>query len=102
VWSEVVVTAFFRPSTQEELVAAQYIFAIDHDVGEHGFVFVEFVADRSPSLDCRLINSGAGYRITPTRQIDFHVAFGISRDAPDVIVGVGYSARFDRLFGNAR
>lgn len=96
------VTAFFRPSTPEELVATQYTFAIDREVGENGFLFTEFVADRSPSLDSRMINSGAGYKITPTKQIDFHVAVGISPDAPAFIVGIGYSMRFDRLFGAPR
>jgi hypothetical protein len=35
------------------------------------------------------------YRKTKVQQIDFHVSFGFNRNAPDYIVGVGYSFRFD-------
>jgi hypothetical protein len=45
-----------------------------------------------------LINSGGGYRITRTQQIDFHIAMGLNDNAPSYIFGVGYSFRFDGLF----
>ena len=43
-------------------------------------------------------DSGGGYRITNTQQIDFHIAFGLNDNAPSYIFGIGYSFRFDRLF----
>ena len=45
-----------------------------------------------------LFNSGGGYRITDTQQIDFHIGIGLNDNAPAYIFGVGYSFRFDRLF----
>ena len=45
-----------------------------------------------------LINSGGGYRITNTQQIDFHVGIGLNDNAPSYVFGIGYSFRFDRLF----
>jgi hypothetical protein len=41
--------------------------------------------------------------LTPTRtqQVDFHLAFGLNRNSPDRIVGIGYSWRFDNLFAAA-
>ena len=48
----------------------------------------------------QLFNSGGLYRLSPTQQIDFHVAFGLNHNAPDYIVGVGYSFRIDGLFGS--
>jgi outer membrane putative beta-barrel porin/alpha-amylase len=45
-----------------------------------------------------MINSGGGYRITDTQQIDFHVAVGLNDNAPSYIFGIGYSFRFDQLF----
>jgi outer membrane putative beta-barrel porin/alpha-amylase len=42
-----------------------------------------------------LINSGGGYRIDDHHQIDFHVGFGLDRNAPNYIFGVGYSFRLD-------
>jgi hypothetical protein len=44
-----------------------------------------------------LFNSGGGYRITNTQQIDFHIGFGLNRNAPTYIFGVGYSFRVDGL-----
>jgi hypothetical protein len=41
---------------------------------------------------------GGEYLLTRTQQVDFHVAFGLNRNSPDYIVGVGYSWRFDNLF----
>ena len=55
-----------------------------------------------PEVANHLINSGGVYRLTPTQQIDFHVAFGLNRKAPDTIFGVGYSFRLDGLFARAR
>jgi hypothetical protein len=45
-----------------------------------------------------MINSGAGYRVTNTQQVDFHVAIGLNDIAPNYIIGIGYSFRFDNLF----
>ena len=72
---------------------------IEREFHERSFVFVEYVGDfplgGGPS---HLINSGSGYRITDTQQIDFHIGFGISGNAPDYVFGIGYSVRIDRLF----
>jgi hypothetical protein len=45
-----------------------------------------------------LFNSGGGYRITPTQQIDFHFGIGLYDNAPTYIFGIGYSFWFDGLF----
>ena len=47
---------------------------------------------------CYLFNSGAGYRITPTQQIDLHIGIGLNDRAPAYIVGIGYSFRQGGLF----
>jgi hypothetical protein len=38
------------------------------------------------------------YRLRKTQQVDFHVAIGLNRNAPDYIVGIGYSFRIDGSF----
>jgi hypothetical protein len=45
-----------------------------------------------------LLNIGGEYLLTRTQQVDFHLAFGLNRNSPDYIVGVGYSWRLDNLF----
>ena len=37
------------------------------------------------------------YRLSPTQQVDFHVALGLNHNAPSYIVGIRYSVRFDDL-----
>jgi Putative MetA-pathway of phenol degradation len=97
------VTAFFRPSDPVSRIDNQTTFVIEKKVSPKASLFVEYVGDfpehAGPS---HLINSGGVYRLTPTQQIDFHVAFGLNRNAPDFIFGVGYSFRLDGLFARAR
>jgi hypothetical protein len=92
-------TTFFSPSEPNSNVRFEPTFEIERDVGEQASIFVEYVGDfltrGSPS---HLFNTGASYRITPTQQIDFHIAFGLNRNAPDYIFGMGYSIRLDGLF----
>jgi Putative MetA-pathway of phenol degradation len=92
-------TEFFRPSELTTKRITEITFVIEKKVTGRASLFVEYVGDypenSSPS---QLLNSGGLYRLSPTQQIDFHVAFGLNHNAPSYIVGVGYSFRFDRLF----
>jgi hypothetical protein len=92
-------TEFFRPADVVIPRITEATFAIEKDVTEKMSLFVEYVGDyperASPS---HLLNSGGLYRLSPTQQIDFHIAFGLNHNAPRYIVGVGYSFRFDGLF----
>jgi hypothetical protein len=71
---------------------------LEREFAERAFLFIEYVGDYhlhgGPSY---LFNSGGGYRITPTQQIDFHVGIGLNDKAPAYIFGVGYSFRIDDL-----
>ena len=74
-------------------------FVIEKKVGERADLFVEYVGDFPDRAGPRhLLNSGGAYRLTPTQQIDFHVGFGLNRNAPNWLFGLGYSIRRDRLF----
>jgi hypothetical protein len=98
-------TAFFFPSGPESKFAAEPTFVIEKKVGDRAAVFVEYVGDyRDHAGASQLLNTGVVYRLTPTQQVDVHVAFGLNRNAPDTIFGMGYSFRFDGLFpaGTAR
>jgi hypothetical protein len=92
-------TEFFRPSDTATKRITEATFVIEKKVSEKASLFVEYVGDypenASPS---QLLNSGGLYRLSPTQQIDFHVAFGLNHNAPNYIVGIGYSFRFDGLF----
>jgi hypothetical protein len=92
-------TNFFSPLNPATKIAGETTFVIEREFGKRAFLFVEYVGDYhehgGPSY---LFNSGGGYRITETQQIDFHVAIGLNDNAPSYIFGIGYSFRFDRLF----
>ena len=93
-------TEFFRPSELTTKRIMETTFVIEKNVSKKASLFVEYVGDypenSSPS---QLFNSGGLYHLSPTQQVDFHVAFGLNHNAPSYIVGVGYSFRIDRLFG---
>jgi hypothetical protein len=93
------VTNFFTPANPVNRYTNQSTFVIERQFGERAFMFVEYVGEYplvgGPS---HLFNSGAGYRITKTEQIDFHIGFGLNHNAPTYIFGVGYSFRVDGLF----
>jgi hypothetical protein len=93
------VTNFFTPANPATKYSNQSTFVIEKEFGERSFLFVEYVGDfpLNGGTD-QLINSGGGYRITDTRQIDFHIGFGLNRNSPTYIFGVGYSFRLDGLF----
>lgn len=92
-------TSFFSPSNPDTKIATETTFVIEREFGKKTFAFVEYVGDyREHGGPSYMINSGAGYRITNTQQIDFHVAVGLNDIAPSYIFGIGYSFRFDNLF----
>jgi hypothetical protein len=92
-------TNFIVPADPTNKLSTETTFVIERKVAEHAFLFIEFVGDYhvhgGPSY---LFNSGGGYRITPTQQIDFHIGIGLNDNAPTYIFGIGYSFRLDSLF----
>jgi hypothetical protein len=92
-------TEFFRPSELTTKRVTETTFVIEKKVTERSSLFVEYVGDypenAGPSV---LLNSGGVYRLSPSQQVDFHVAFGLNHNAPSYLAGVGYSFRFDGLF----
>jgi hypothetical protein len=92
-------TNFLLPSDPINKLAPETTFVLEREFGERTFFFVEYVGDyhihRGPS---NLFNSGGGYRITRTQQIDFHIGVGLNDNAPAYILGIGYSFRIDSLF----
>ena len=97
------VTTFFRPSDTPNQLTQEATFVLERKIGERADLFVEYVGDFATRAGpSHLINSGGAYRITPTEQIDFHVAFGLNHIAPTYIFGIGYSLRLDNLFCTCR
>jgi hypothetical protein len=101
-------TEFFRPAELTTKRVTETTFVIEKKLTEKASLFVEYVGDypenAGPSV---LLNSGGVFRLSPTQQVDFHVAFGLNHNAPSFIAGdnapsfiagVGYSFRFDGLF----
>ena len=91
-------TTFFFPSDPSNRLTTEATFVLERKIAERASLFVEYVGDYpSRGSSVSLINAGGEYLLTRTQQIDFHVAFGLNRNSPDYIVGVGYSVRFDGL-----
>jgi hypothetical protein len=92
-------TEFFRPAELTTRRITETTFVIEKKVTERASLFVEYVGDYPENAGpSQLFNSGGLYHLTPTQQVDFHIAFGLNHNAPRAIVGVGYSFRLDGLF----
>ena len=92
-------TEFFRPSEPVTKRVTETTFSIEKKLTERSSLFVEYVGDYPENAGpSQLLNSGGVYRLSPTQQVDFHVAFGLNHNAPSYIVGLGYSFRLDGLF----
>jgi hypothetical protein len=92
-------TEFIRPSDPASKLVTEATFVIEKKVTERTSFFVEYVGDYPVNgSPAQLLNSGGVYRLSPTQQLDFHVAVGLNHNAPSYIVGIGYSVRFDELF----
>jgi Putative MetA-pathway of phenol degradation len=92
-------TEFFRPAELTTKRVTETTFVIERKVTERASLFAEYVGDYPENAGpSQLFNSGGVYRLSPTQQVDFHVAFGLNHNAPSYIVGIGYSFRLDGLF----
>jgi hypothetical protein len=92
-------TTFFFPSNPLNNETTEATFVLEKKISERTSLFVEYVGDfPSRGSNVELFNMGGEYLLTRTQQIDFHLAFGLNRNSPDYIVGVGYSWRLDNLF----
>lgn len=93
-------TEFFRPSELITKRVTETTFSIEKKLTERTSVFVEYVGDYPENAGpSQLLNSGGVLRLSPTQQVDLHVAFGLNHNAPSYI-GLGYSFRFDGLFAS--
>ena len=94
-------TEFFRPADVVTPRITETTFVIEKKVTQKASLFVEYVGDYPENAgSIQLLNSGGSYHLSQTQQVDFHVAFGLNRNAPSYLVGVGYSFRIDGLFAN--
>src|SRR6202051_2425941 len=94
-------TEFFRPSDLTAKGITETTFVIEKKMTERASLFAEYVGDYPENAGpSQLLNSGGVYRLSPTQQGDFHVAFGLNHNAPSYIFGVGYSFRIDGLFAD--
>ena len=92
-------TNFLIPADPANPLTTEATFVLEREFGERSFLFVEYVSEfHLGAGPMSLVNFGGGYRITPTQQVDFHIALGLNENAPAYIVGIGYSFRVDGLF----
>ncbi len=95
-------TSFFRPSDFTNHRTSEATFVVERKISEKMSMFAEYVGDYpSRGASIALFNVGGGYLLSRTEQIDFHMAFGLNRNSPNYIIGVGYSFRLDNVLNSA-
>lgn len=98
-----------RPLSENWTLAGQVAFYWPTLAGSHNFTgettffldrrltkpwdaFIEYAGDFPERGGSRqILHFGTSYKLAPHHQIDFHVAVGLTRAAPDSFIGVGYS-----------
>jgi len=94
-------TEFFRPAEPTTRRITEATFVIEKEVTSKVNLFAEYVGDYPENAGpSHLLNLGGAYQLSRTQQVDFHIAFGLNHNAPNAIVGIGYSFRFDGLFAS--
>jgi Putative MetA-pathway of phenol degradation len=92
-------TAFLFSGEPASNPTLEQTFAIERQIGSRADFFAEYVADHPRrGMAGQVFDSGGGFRITPTQQIDVRAGVGLNRAAPDYLFGLGYSFRFDNVF----
>jgi hypothetical protein len=92
-------TNFIAPADPANKLSTETTFVLEREFGERAFLFIEYVGDyHEHGGPGYLLNSGGGYRVTSTQQIDFHLGIGLNDNAPAYIFGLGYSFRLDGIF----
>jgi hypothetical protein len=92
-------TEFFPSAEPATRRMTETTFAVEKKLTETASLFAEYIGDYPEKAGpAQFINSGGLYRLSRTRQLDLHLAFGLKHNSPVYIVGVGYSFRLDELF----
>jgi hypothetical protein len=76
--------------------------SLERNLGPTRDLFVEYVGDYPDhAKPSQILDGGGSWRVTRLQQLDFHVGFGLNSSSPDHFFGIGYSFRFDELFGGS-
>jgi len=74
--------------------------SLERELGPTHDLFVEYVGDYpNHARPSQVLDAGGSWRVTRLQQLDFHAGFGLNSSSPDHFFGIGYSFRFDGLFG---
>jgi hypothetical protein len=69
--------------------------SLARSLGNRWGTFLEYAgAFPESGGDVHLIHHGYTYKLSRLRQLDLHFGFGLSREAPDFFIGMGYAVRF--------
>jgi hypothetical protein len=94
------------PADSSENLIFQPTLEVERELGSQAEVFLEYVGDYGHQRPAHLLDAGGALRVTKTQQVDFHIGAGLNRGSSALngmpaalYIGVGYSIRFDRVFG---
>jgi hypothetical protein len=71
---------------------------VERDIGRAADIFVEYQGFDGVGAANNSLQIGGGYKLKPYHRIDYFVVIGLSRAAPNVAVGIGYSFRLNELW----
>jgi Putative MetA-pathway of phenol degradation len=99
-------TLFWFPSEASQSLLFQPTLSLERALGNSADLFVEYAGDYDHQAPAHLLDAGGAWRFSKTQQVDLRVGFGLNRSSTalngvpvDQYFGLGYSVRFDGLFG---
>jgi hypothetical protein len=77
-------------------------FSLERAFGPASDLFLEYFGDYPDhARPAQILDCGGSWRLTKLQQLDFHLGVGLNSSSPDHFFGIGYSFRFDGLFGGS-
>lgn len=85
--------AFYWPTQEgKHNFTGETTFLLDRQLTQPWDAFLEYAGDFPHRGGSRqILHFGSAYKLAPRHQVDFQIAAGLSRSAPHMFVGVGYS-----------
>ena len=92
-WTAAGQVAFYWPSQEgKHNFTGETTFLLDRQLTQPWDAFLEYAGDFPHRGGSRqILHFGSAYKLAPRHQVDFQMAAGLSRSAPHMFVGVGYS-----------
>jgi len=88
---------FYGADDQQRITQGENQVEIEKEIGPRADVFFEYQSLFGNGLANNSLQLGGGYKLRPNQRLDYFIVIGLSRAAPNLSAGLGYSFRIDKV-----